>query len=93
MNSYFILDFKVNFVYSHLEARRQHGIEFAQVKKRLSEARAMGEEEDAAALKERLKEIQAGIEFTQDVIGETQQTIMQLEDTRVIFFRFVLKTF
>jgi hypothetical protein len=44
----------------------------------------MGEsEETITGLYEQLKEIQAGMEFTQDVIEETQQQIMQLEDTRV----------
>jgi chromosome condensin MukBEF ATPase and DNA-binding subunit MukB len=76
---------KFNLFCSHLETRRQHGIEQAQVRKRLSEARAMGEDEEVQGLKERLKEIQAGIDFTQDGIEETQQAIMQLEDTRVIF--------
>jgi uncharacterized 2Fe-2S/4Fe-4S cluster protein (DUF4445 family) len=46
----------------------------------------MGDEEEVQMLKERLKEIEAGIEFTQDGIEEAQQAIMQLEDTRVILY-------
>ncbi|CAB3377766.1 Hypothetical predicted protein [Cloeon dipterum] len=68
---------------SHLDARRQHGQDYAETRRRLAEARARCEDEDiVAGLQERLKEIQVGMEFTQDVIEETQQSIMQLEDTR-----------
>ncbi|XP_059472977.1 kinesin-like protein KIF21A [Neocloeon triangulifer] len=68
---------------SHLESRRQHGQDYAETRRRLAEARARGEHEDIiAGLQERLKEIQAGVEFTQEIIEETQQSIMQLEDTR-----------
>jgi hypothetical protein len=56
------------------------------VRKRLSEARAAGDEEEVQGLTERLKEIEAGIEFTQDEIESTQQAIMQSEDARVIFY-------
>jgi len=51
----------------------------------------MGEDEDMLiSMCERLKEIQAGIDFTQDEIEGTQQSIMQLEDMRVSHLKSLL---